>query len=401
MILRIKIGAFILSPELKATVESLTGDRLFLRSELSVHEGGSRSAIEHLSSNPTPDLLIVETTAENEALFEELGALADSCAPGTRIILVGSENDVNLFKTLIDQGVSQYFVGPPSGDELKAAVMEAFVDKSQGDKSHVIAVAGLRGGVGSSMVAHNVASELSLLKDDDVIIVDMDINFGTAALNFNLQPAQTIVDALAQASSLDEVLLTRYLEACSKNVSLLASPGSLGSGVELSSLTFEPVLKLIKQMAAYVVLDVPHVWNSWVQDILVDADETILVATPDLYNLRDGKNLVEFLSPHRGPEAPIHLVLNRVGQAKNGELKPKEFREVLAINPAVSIPYDIETCTTAMNNGEMLRASSSRAKVTTSIEELAKLVSGKKDDGVGIGNADKKGGLFSSLFKKK
>lgn len=401
MILRINIGAFILSPELGTTIKTLGGDRLFLRSEVNIHEGGSKAAIEYLSSNPTPDLLIVETTAQDEALFEELGAMADLCAPGTRVILVGRENDVNLFKTLIDQGVSQYFVGPPSEDELKAAAMDAFADKSLSDKCRVIAVTGLRGGVGSSMVAHNLATELSLLKDDDVIIIDLDINFGTGALNFNLQPAQTLVDALAQAGSLDEILLTRYLEQCSKNVSLLASPGSLGTGVEISSLGFEPVLKLIKQMAAYVVLDVPHMWNSWVQDILVDADETILVATPDLYNLRDGKNLVEFLSPHRGAEAPIHLVLNRVGQAKKGELKPKEFRDVLAISPAVSIPYDSETCTAAMNNGEMLRSTSSRAKITTSIEELAKMVSGKKDEEVGIGNAEKKGGLFSSLFKKK
>ena len=400
MILRINIGAFVLSPELGSLVESLKGDRLFLRSTIAVHDGGAKGAVEHLSSNSTPELLIIETTAKGDSLFDELSGLADVCAPGTRVILVGAENDVNLFKTLIDQGISQYFVGVPDEEDLKAAVMAAFVDKQQSDKSRVVAVAGIRGGVGSSVIAHNVAVELANISKDDVIIVDLDIHYGTAALNFNIQPQSTIVDALAQSGSIDEVLLTRFLEKCTENVSVLSSPGSLGTGVEISIANLEPVLGLVKQMASYVVLDLPHIWNNWVQDVLVDADETILVGTPDLYNLRDGKNIVEFLSPHRGVDAPINLVLNRTGQIKKGEIKNKEFRDVLAIAPSISIPYDPDAFSAAMNNGEPLR---SRSKATSAISELAKLVSGKskEDASKGIGTAKEKGGLFSSLFKKK
>lgn len=400
MILRINIGAYVLSPELGSLVESLQGDRLFLRSTVSVHEGGAKGAIEQLGDSTTPDLLIVETTANDDALFAELGSLADVCSPGTRVILVGNENDVNLFKTLIDQGISQYFVGTPNEDELKAAVMAAFADKQQSDKSRTIAVAGIRGGVGSSVVAHNLATALAKLTKGDVIIVDLDINYGTAALNFNIQPQSTIVDALAQSNTLDEVLLTRFLENCTTNVTLLSSPGSLSTGMEISMADLEPVLNLIKQMAAYVVIDVPHLWNSWVQDTLVDADETVIVGTPDLYNLRDGKNIIEFLSPHRGAEAPVHLVLNRTGQMKKGEIKNKEFRDVLAITPAINIPYDPDSFSVAMNNGEPI---SSRSKASSAIADLAKLVCGKSAEEItkGIGNAKAKGGFFSSLFKKK
>ena len=400
MILRINIGAFVLSPELGSLVESLKGDRLFLRSTIAVHEGGAKGAVEHLGANPTPELLIVETTAKDDSLFEELGALADVCAPGTRVILVGAENDINLFKTLIDQGISQYFVGIPDEEDLKAAVMAAFADKHQSEKSRVVAVAGIRGGVGSSVVAHNVAVELANISKDDVIIIDLDIHYGTAALNFNIQPQNTIVDALAQSGSIDEVLLTRFLEKCTENVSVLSSPGSLGTGMEISMSNLEPVLGLVKQMASYVVIDLPHVWNNWVQDVLVDADEAILVGTPDLYNLRDGKNIVEFLSPHRGADAPINLVLNRTGQIKKGEIKNKEFRDVLAITPCASIPYDPDTFSTAMNNGEPL---ASRSKAASVISDIAKLVSGKskEETSKGIGKAKAKDGFFSSLFKKK
>lgn len=234
MILRINIGAFVLSDSVRNAVQALDEDRLFLRSSVSVQDGGLAGALEFLSQRSTPELLIVETAAQGEAFFAELNSLADVCQPGTRVIVVGAENDINLFKALIDQGISQYFLETVTPDELKAAIVDAFADKTLNAKSRTIAFTGLRGGVGSSVLAHNVASELANLYDEDVIIVDLDIPFGTAALSYNLQPSQTIADAIAQAGSIDETMLMRYLERGGKNISLLCAPGNLNSGIEIT-----------------------------------------------------------------------------------------------------------------------------------------------------------------------
>lgn len=398
MILRINIGAFVLTDAVRDAVNALGEDRLFLRSTVSVNDGGMAGAMEFLSSRSTPELLIVETKARGDSLFEELNGLADVCQPGTRVIIIGAENDINLFKTLIDQGISQYFVDTVTPDEMKTAIVDAFADKSANAKSRTIAFAGLRGGVGSSALAHNVGFELANLYDEDVIIVDLDIPFGTAGLAYNIQPQQSIADALAQAGNLDETLLTRFLESGGKNVSLLCAPGSLSSGVEVTATSLEMVLNVVKQMASYVIIDVPHMWNMWVQDVLVDADDTVIVGTPDLYNLRDGKNMIEFLSPNRGVEAPTRMVLNKVGEQKKGELSQKEFKEVLGQSPAASIPFDPEPFANAMNNGEMLRNAAPKCKALEEIETLAKLVSGKESRTQVT--AKKSGGLLTSLFKK-
>ena len=398
MILRINIGAYVLTDAVRDAVNALNEDRLFLRSTVSVSDGGMTGALDYLSNRSTPELLIVETQSQGDALFAELNGLADLCQPGTRVIIVGAENDINLFKTLIDQGISQYFVGTVTPDELKAAIVDAFADKSAQAKSRTIAFAGLRGGVGSSVLAHNVGNELANLYDEDVIIVDLDIPFGTAALSYNVQPQQTVADALSQAGSIDEALLMRYLESGGKNVSLLCAPGHLNSGVEINTNSLEMVLNVVKQMASYVILDVPHMWNAWTQDILVDADETVVVGVPDLYNLRDGKNMIEFLSPNRGVEAPTRLILNKLGESKKGELPEKEFKEVLGMAPALTIPFDADTFATAMNNGEMLRKVSAKSKATQSVEALAKLVSGKES--LTKVKDEVSGGFLGSLFKK-
>ena len=398
MILRINIGAFVLTDAVRDAVNALNDDRLFLRSTISVQEGGMASALEFLTQRSTPELLLVETKSMDEALFNELNALADVCQPGTRVIIVGAENDINLFKTLIDQGISQYFLETVTVEELKTAIVDAFADKSLNAKSRTIAFSGLRGGVGSSVLAHNVASELAHLYDEDVIIVDLDIPFGTAALGYNIQPSQTVADAISQAGSIDETLLMRYLESGGKNVSILCAPGNLNSGIEITPQSLEAVLNIVKQMASYVILDIPHVWNAWVQDMVVDADDTVIVGVPDLYNLRDGKNMFEFLSPNRGLEAPTRLVLNKVGELKKGELSEKEFKDVLGTKPSLNIPFDPDAFSAAMNNGDMLRKVASKSKAAQAVEILAKMVSGKE-----IASQLSKqsgGGLFGSLFKK-
>ena len=397
MILRINIGAYVLTDAVRDAVNSLNEDRLFLRSTIATVEGGIQSALEKLNDRSTPELLIVETTSHGETMFNELNALAEVCQPGTRVIVVGAENDINVFKTLIEQGISQYFVATVSADELKTAIVDAFADKSANAKCRTLAFTGLRGGVGSSVLSHNVASSLAALYDEDVIVVDLDIPFGTAALSFNIQPQKTIADAIAQSGSIDEMLLMRYLESGEKNVSLLSAPGHLNSGVEINDRSLETVLNVVKQMASYVIFDVPHMWNSWVQDVLVDADETIVVGTPDLYNLRDGKNVFEFLSPNRGMDAPTRLVLNKRGELKKGELADKEFKDVLGVGPTVSVPFDADAFSTAMNNGEMIGKVAGRSKAAQSIETLAKLVSGKE---AATQVAKGGGGLLSSLFNK-
>lgn len=396
MILKISVGAFVRSEAMKAVLAELATDRMFVRSSIEIQDGTIAEATQFLASHQTPDLVIVESFADDaQGQSLELDALADVCAPGTRVILIGAVNDIDVFKALIEQGISQYFYRHAGVEGLRDAIYQAFSERAVHTKSRLISCFGLRGGVGSSTLAHNIAFELARAYDEDVILVDLDIAYGTAALAYNLQPAHTLADALTQSERLDEVLLQRYLEKCTDNVSLLAAPGTLVSGVRIDSPTLEKVLTLVRQMAAFVVLDIPHVWTGWTQDLLVEADETVLTATPDLYNLRDGKNLVEFLSPNRGVDAPTRLVFNKVGAYKTGQLNDKDFNDALGLKPAAMIPYEAEAFAKALNTGDMLRTVAAKSKSVAAIEALAQHISARQPP-----QEKKKTGILKFLAKK-
>jgi pilus assembly protein CpaE len=157
--------------------------------------------------------------------------------------------------------------------------------------------------------------------------------------------------------------------------------------------TLDQLLNVVKQMAEFIVLDVPHMWDPWINDVLAAADDLVLISRPDLTNLRNAKNMLEFLGPKRGDDSPTRLVLNQTGAAKRSELSAKDFKDALAMEPALSIPYDPEAFGRALNNGEMMSKASAKSKATDAIIELAKLASGREV-------AAEEGKIGFSFFKK-
>jgi len=372
-------------------------DRIFLRSSIEVQDGGIDQAARFLADNPTPNLLIVESTGQKDQMMAQLNALADACAPGTNVILIGAQNDVHLYRELIDLGIGDYLVAPVDADQIKDSIMTLYDSVDAEESGRVIAFFGVSGGVGSSFLAENVAYELMAAYEAEVILIDLDINYGTGALLFNMQPRQTIVDALTSNQPLDEATLDQYMFKFEDKLSILPAPASLGTGYHINGEALDKVINLARGMADFVVLDVPHLWEAWVPEVLAGADEVELVCKPDLTNLRNAKNLLEYLGPKRDSSAPTRLIFNQEGNSKKTDLDDKDFRTALAKEPAISIPFEPDVFGLALNNGEVLSKAAGKAKSTKSVQDLAKMVSGREDEEGEEGK--KKKGL--SLFKKK
>ncbi len=398
MRLKIDIHAFPLSEHMGAVFADLQSNKRGICSTITITDGGMERALPTLSDVSTPPLVIVESASRSAELLQELDALANVCQPGTHLILIGAENDIHLYRTLIKQGVDQYLLNDVSGNDLRAAIVEIFSETGRQTQCRTIAFYGVRGGVGSSAMAHNVAAWLAAVHEKPVLLMDLDIPTGTAALSFNLQPRHTIVDALAHGGMLEEGLFSRYLENAGPNISVLCAPGQLNASAGIQGPGLEEIITVGKKLADYVVLDIPHVWESWVPDTLIDADETVLVANPDLYNLRDGKNLIEYLAPQRPVDAPLRLVLNKVGLNGKGELGVADFKEVVGLSPAGTIAFDGNAFQAAMNNGEMLETVARKSNASLGMESLAMRISGLEEHPGG--GKSKSGGLWASLFTR-
>ena len=346
------------------------------RSRMAIQSGGIKAAVNYLAANETPQMLIVEATETGQELMERIGSLAEVCDPNSNVILIGAENDISLYRELKGLGLSEYFFGSVTTDQIVDAIQSVFSGETEGHLGSVIAFMGARGGVGSSVLAANTAQRLGQEFKDDVLLIDCDLAFGTAALTCNVQPKQSLADALAQPGRLDETLVERVKLKVDDYLSLVPAPGTLGGDFDIDVESFEVLMQIARGMASYVVVDLPHLWAPWVQDVMLDAANVVITTVPDLAGMRDTKNIGDVISRGNKQAANLRLALNKVGASRKTEISAKDFRAQIGYEPVVSIPWDPIVFGTAMNDGKMLDKVPKGAKITAEITKLAQVVSG-------------------------
>src|SRR3954463_1351654 len=209
LIPRITIQAFCEHSQTAQLVEAAIHDRRMSKVALTTHNGGLDGAIESYKSNPTPNLIVVETTRPTDEIPGALERLAEVCDAATRLIVLGHVNDVLLYRELIRSGVSEYLVLPTSAQSIVNAISDLFAAEGAAPIGRTIGFISAKGGAGASTVAHNVAWAISQHLRQDVLILDMDLAFGTAGLNFNQDPPHGIADALGAAGKVDPTMLDR------------------------------------------------------------------------------------------------------------------------------------------------------------------------------------------------
>jgi pilus assembly protein CpaE len=392
---RISIQAFCDSPDLLAVVEAAAADRRMSRAHVKVHTGGIVAAAEFYQAAATPNLIIVESKLPPARLDAELDRLAEVCDAGTKVVVIGHVNDVELYRGLTHRGVSEYLVAPVDLMGIIRAVSDLYIDRATQPLGRTIAFIGGKGGVGSSMVAHNVAWAIARSFENDVVVADLDLAFGTAGLDFNQDPTQGIAEAVNAPDRLDDNFLDRLLAKCSDHLSLLAAPATLDRTYDFEEGAFEQVIDVAQNGVPAVVLDIPHMWNAWVKKTLMAADEVVLTVEPDLANLRNAKNLVDLLRLGRTNDVPARLIINKSGLAKRPEIKVDDFATALNLKPLAIIPFDAQLFGTAANNGQMIAETDPKSPIAAAFDLIARTVTGRAEV------KRQKQSMLGSLFKKR
>jgi pilus assembly protein CpaE len=292
----------------------------------------------------------------------------------------------------LKRGVAEYLVAPTNPIELMESISNLYNNPETDPVGQVFAFIGAKGGVGSSTICHNVAWTMSEALETDVTIADMDLAFGTTGLDFNQDPVQGIVEALSAPERLDDQLLDRLLTKCSERLSIFAAPVVLDRDFDFSADACETVIDVARQNVPFVAIDLPHSWSPWTKRLLLQADEIVITATPDLANLRNAKNIVDLLKTSRRNDQHPHLILNMANQPKRQEISVKEFEQALDLKVLAVVDYDSETFSQAANNGQMVEELYAKSKAVEKFHDVATKLTRRKDT-----KAEKQSSALSAL----
>ena len=390
---RVSVQAFCETVETAAAVQSAGEDRRLGKAHLKIQMGGMAAAIEAYRTAPTPNVIILETEGRGDILTG-LDQLATVCDSGTRVVVIGRLNDVTLYRELVRRGVSDYVIAPVGAIDVVRSVCGLFSAPEAKAVGRIIAIVGAKGGVGASTVAHNVAWAIARDLALDSVVADLDLAFGTAGLDYNQDPPQGIADAVFSPDRVDTAFIDRLLSKCTDHLSLLAAPATLERVYDFGADAFDSIFDTLRATMPCIVLDVPHQWSGWTRRALVAADDILIVAAPDLANLRNTKNMFDLLKASRPNDRVPLYCLNQVGVPKRPEINASEFAKAIESQPIASIPFDPQMFGSAANNGQMIAEISANHRTTEMFLQIAQRLTGRGE------TKKPRGSFLSPLIEK-
>jgi pilus assembly protein CpaE len=391
---RVSVQAFCENVDTAAAVQAAGEDRRMAKAHLRVQMGGMPAAVEAYQSSPTPNVIILESEGRGNEILTGLDRLAEYCDAGTRVIVIGNMNDVTLYRELVKRGISDYLIAPVGVLQVVRAICGLYSAPDAKPVGRIIAVVGAKGGVGASTIAHNVAFSIARDLQLDAVVTDLDLAFGTAGLDFNQDPPQGIAEAVFSPDRIDTAFVDRLLAKCTDHLNLLAAPATLDRVYDFGAEAFDSIFDSLRVTVPCVVLDVPHQWTGWTKQTLVGADDVLIVAAPDLANLRNTKNIYDFLKAARPNDRHPRYCLNQVGVPKRPEIKAADFAKALEDEAMAIIPFEPQLFGAAANNGQMIAEISANHKTAEMFRALAQHLTGRPEP------KKQRSGFLSPLLEK-
>lgn len=382
---------------------NLENDWRFARVNVRAEEGDVRAAISNLREFSSPDLVIVQTDVIDGGFTEALADLAGCCDEGTSAIVVGPENDVNLYRRLIDMGVSDYLVRPVDGPVLANIIAKTMIEKIGVTGSRLIAFLGAKGGVGASILSEAAACGVADILGQKTVLLDVAGGWSTFGVGLGFEPIATLAQAARAAENGDESSLQRMLFKASERLSVLATGGDpmLDSPVDARQL--EKLVDMLMAKYPVVIADLSQSPEALKKAVISRANQIVVVATPTLPALRLARGLTGEIKDARGGSAEgLDLIINMQGMAGPSEVPKGDIEKAMEHPVAAYLPFDPKVFLANENESRKLTDDkNARALVEKLLlPVIAKTLdmAGGNDKSVTPGNAG--GGLLGGFLKK-
>jgi len=364
---RVRLMAFVANGESEASLQACLSQLSF--PDATIKTGGIARAIRHLGAERSPENIIVDISG-TDMPASRVHDLAQLCEPGVTVIAIGDRNDIGLYRDLVQAGVSEYVVKPITPQLLAKALspqptpVEGIpVSRKLGK---MVAFVGARGGVGTTMLAINLAWYLADRQKRRVLLLDLDLQTGDCALALNVTPTPGLSDALANPLRIDSVFLERAMTTHSERLFVLSAEEPLRAEVNFPAEAVYTLIGVLRMQFHYIIVDVLPLPGAPYRRSLDMADIRVIVADQTLRSVRDAVRLQAALREGSAAHRNL-LVVNRNGEGGRYAMTLDEMAKV-DLHPKVVIPFRPKLFTAA--------ALARYSRLTEAVAVLATEISG-------------------------
>ena len=256
-----------------------------------------------------------------------------------------------------------------------------------------VAVYSPKGGVGTTTVAVNVAIAAASSRPDKVVLVDLDLQFGSVATHLNLEPKQTIIDVIRDEAALREPeLLRTYAMRHDSGLHVLAAPMTPEASELITPDHVVHIVGTLLEGYEAVVIDAGSILDERVLNVFELAETIILPVYPEISALKSVHGLLDYLTEAGtvGPKATF--VLNHL--FARDILKPRDIEAALGTRISTDLPYDAFLYLKAVNEGVPIVVGAPRSAAAIQLSKLAAASFGTDGSAAPAAQPEKRGGLF-------
>ncbi len=339
-----------------------------------------------------PHLIIIDSACLKD---NSLNSLEQICLSYLNIaVIVLTENASSEFlMAAMRSGVKDVLKLPLVSNDLLASVgrVESKLKPVEvvKKKGKVIVFIASKGGSGATFLACNLGYIMAATNDEKVALLDLNLQFGDAALFVSDQvPSNTLADVASNITRLDASLLASSMVQILPNFSVLAAPEDAESAQDVKPEHIEALLRLTKAQYDFVVVDIGRTLNATSVKALDQADYIFVVLQETLPFIRDTKRLVSALQSLGYAKDKIHLLINRY--EKGGDIQLEDVEATLGMKIYKTIPNSYQAVSASVNQGVPIMKISKHNPVTIAIEDMS--------DHLVQHHRDRKSGWLASLL---
>jgi len=346
--------------------------------------------------------------------------------PTVQVIIMSVQGETDYLRRAMLAGAREFLTKPISADDLYKSIRHVHklastrprvanvatgggsasaVAGDNGAEGQIIAVFSPKGGVGTSVVAANLAVAIRQQTNKKVALVDANVIFGDLTVILNLRSDKTIIELAQRVDELDRELLNDVLATHTSQIKVLLAPPDPQRGELVSSDHIRTILEAMRREFDYIVVDTPASFQDRSLAVLDMATRIVTLMTLELHCIRNIKLFLEVADLLEYPHEKVMLVLNKASN------RPGIKADMLEKNIQRKISMQIGDATQDMifsiNQGVPLMIGKPTHQVARDIGALAREVTAvAKPAAVGAAAssapepAQKQGGLFSRLIKK-
>lgn len=368
-------GTSVLLPESKVAVFSHDSDTLgvarrladdwrFTRVDVAVEEGDVDAAIAAYKDYASPELVIIQSDKIDNDFTAKLEELSAHCDEGTAAIVIGPVNDVYLYRSMINMGISDYLVRPVQAEIMADVVVKSLIERLGVTGSCLIALIGAKGGVGVSALSQGLASGVAGVYGQKTVLLDGCGGCSTLSVGLGFEPSTTLSEAARAVENQDDDSLGRMLiKVADKSVgdalSVLASGGEGMLEPTVTAEQFEDIVDMLMMKYPVVVADLSQAPHALQRVVLARANQIQVVATPSLAALRQGRSLIQEIKDVRGGEGEnIALVVNMCGMAGKQEVAKADIEAAMGMKISAQIGFEPQVFMGAESAGQVVLADS-------------------------------------------